>query len=63
MLPKTYATSLKIKPFNISNKAIVFEDNKPSSGNKYFDYLSDWYSPLEIKSRAVPLRKWLFKII
>lgn len=63
MLQKAYATSLKIKPFNISGKAIVFENNRPPSGNKYFDYLSDWYSPLEMKSRAVPLKKWLFKII
>jgi hypothetical protein len=61
MLQRAYAANLKFKPFN---------NIKPSSyssysnySNKYFDYLSEWYSPLEIKPGAKPPRKWCFKII
>ncbi len=63
MLQRAYV-SLNFRPFNLSGKTIIFQDNKPSSPPyKDFDYLREWYSPLEMKPGANPPGKWFFKLI
>ncbi len=63
MLQRAYAANIILNRPRLLERKETLKTNSTPSYNKNFDYLTEWYCPLETDNRNARPKKWVFKII
>lgn len=63
MLQRASAVNIIFNRPRLLERKETLKSNNTPSHHKNFDYLTEWYSPLEADTRNALPQKWFFKII